>query len=109
MPVVLNEAAMCLGGPLPVAPYARPATQELAEVTFNATGEAVGAIMAHHGLITIGTDLEQAYNSTLAAEATARLIIMARSMGAEVVALDPQEASELRHMFLEHYHPERSV
>lgn len=107
MPVVLNEAAMCLGGPLPVAPYARPGTEHLAEVTYQATGEAVGAIMAHHGLVTIGVDLEQAYGSTLAAEATARAIILARSMGVDLVTLDPQEARELRQMYLEHYRAER--
>lgn len=107
MPVVLNEAAMNLGGPVPVAPYARPATPELAEAAFQATGDAMGVILAHHGLITIGTDLKQAYDSTLAAEATARLIILARSMGAGVVALDAQEARELRKLYLEHYHPER--
>jgi L-ribulose-5-phosphate 4-epimerase len=108
MPVVLNEAAMGLGGPLPVAPYARPATQELAEVTFQATGDAAGVIMAHHGLITIGKDLVQAYGATQAAEATARIIILARSMGANLVTLELQEARELRQMFLKHYHPQRS-
>lgn len=106
MPVVLNEAAMGLGGPLPVSPYARPGTQELAEATFEAVGEAVGAIMAHHGLITIGEDIAQAYGSTLAAEATARLIILARSMGVRPVTLDLDEARALRRMFLESYHPE---
>lgn len=108
MPVVLNEAAMGLGGPLPVAPYARPATPQLAEVTFQATGDAAGAIMAHHGLITIGKDLVQAYVATQAAEATARIIILARSMGADLVTLDLQEASELRQMYLDYYHPQRS-
>jgi len=107
MPAVLNEAAMNLGASLPVAPYARPATQELAEVAYTTTGGGVGAILAHHGLITVGADLEQAYNSTLAAEATARLIILARSMGASVIPLDAQEARELRQMYLEFYHPER--
>jgi L-ribulose-5-phosphate 4-epimerase len=108
MPVVLNEAAMGLGGPLPVAPYARPSTQELAETTYAATTDAMGVIMAHHGLITFGPDLSQAYDSTLSAESTAKTIILARSMGAGLVTLDLKEARELRQMFLEHYHPERS-
>jgi L-fuculose-phosphate aldolase len=108
MPVVLNEAAMELGGPLPVAPYARPSTQELAQVTYDATTDAMGVIMAHHGLVTFGADLTRAYGSTLAAESTARTIIMARSMGANPVTLDQQEAQELRQMFLDHYHPKRS-
>jgi L-fuculose-phosphate aldolase len=108
MPAVLNEAAMELGGTLPVAPYARPSTQELAEVTYAATTDAMGVIMAHHGLITFGADLNRAYGSTLAAESTARVIIMARSMGVDPITLDRQEVQELRQMFLEHYHPQRS-
>jgi ribulose-5-phosphate 4-epimerase/fuculose-1-phosphate aldolase len=88
MPVVLNEDAMELGGPLPVAPYACPGTKKLAKVTLEATGEAFGVIMAHHGLITIGVNLKAAYGSTLATEDTARTIILARSMGANVNALD---------------------
>jgi len=108
MPVVLNEAAIELGGSLPVAPYARPSTQELAQVTYAATTDSMGVIMAHHGLVTFGAGLNRAYGSTLAAESTARTIIMARSMGASPVPLDQQEAQELRQMFLEHYHPKRS-
>jgi L-ribulose-5-phosphate 4-epimerase len=107
MPVVLNEAAMGLGGPLPVAPYARPGTQELAEVTYQASKDSVGAIMAHHGLLTFGTNLERAYGSTLAAEATARIIILARSMGVQPITIEPSVARELRQGFLQSYHPER--
>jgi ribulose-5-phosphate 4-epimerase/fuculose-1-phosphate aldolase len=64
--------------------------------------------MAHHGLITVGTDLKQAYGATQAAETTARVIIMARSMGAKLVTLDLQEAQALREMFLKYYHPKRN-
>jgi L-ribulose-5-phosphate 4-epimerase len=107
MPVVLNEAAMGLGGPLPVAPYARPGTEELAEVTYQAGKDSVGAVMAHHGLLTFGTNLESAIGSTLAAEATARIIILARSMGVQPISIDEAEARLLRKGFLQTYHPER--
>ena len=100
MPMVLNEAAMGLGGPVPIAPYGRPGTEELAEVTFKATGEGYAVIMAHHGLVTVGDTLEQAYFATAAAEATAKTITLARSMGAHPKALSQEEVKALRGMFI---------
>ena len=64
------------------------------------------SVFVYQGLITIGADLDQAYGSTQAAEATARSIILARSMGANVVPIAPEEARDLRQIFLG-YHPQR--
>ena len=100
MPMILNEASMGLAGPVPIAPYAFPATQELAEVTFKAVGDGLAAIMAHHGLITVGDTIEHAYFSTLAAEATAEVLIMARSMGAKAKIMSDDEVKAQRAMFL---------
>jgi L-ribulose-5-phosphate 4-epimerase len=100
MPVVLNEAAFHLGAALPVASYGRPGTEELAKLTVEATGSGVGAIMAHHGLVTVGTSIVNAYNATLAAEDTAQVVILARSMSGRVIPMDPEEAGALREMYL---------
>ena len=100
MPMILNEASMGLGGSVPIAPYARPGTDELAEVTFNAVGEGYAAIMAHHGLITVGDTIEHAFFGTLAAEATAEVLIMAKSMGVEAKTMDDSEVKALREIFM---------
>ena len=100
MPMVLNEAAMCIGRPVPVAPYARPGTKELAEVSFESMGGGVAVIMAHHGLTTVGSSLERAFMTSLAVESTAAAIITARSMGREPRELDPDEVSVLWDMFM---------
>jgi ribulose-5-phosphate 4-epimerase/fuculose-1-phosphate aldolase len=104
VPMVLAEAALCLGRPVPVAPYRRPGTEDLARVVLETMGGGVGVLLAHHGLITVGASLEQAYASTVAAEMSARLVIMARSMNAEPVRLDLDEVADLRGMYLRHYH-----
>lgn len=100
MPMVLNEASMGLGGSVPIAPYARPGTKELAEVTFNAVGDGFAAIMAHHGLITMGDTIEHAYFGTLAAEATAEVLIMAHSMCAKATVMSDEEVKILRGIFM---------
>ncbi|HDN04345.1 MAG TPA: hypothetical protein ENF27_00215 [Chloroflexi bacterium] len=108
LPMVTNEAAMGAGGPVPIAPYARPGSEELAEVTFKATGEGFAAIMAHHGLITVGPDINLAYIGTIAVESTANTIILARSMGYETIALSAEEVDTLRKIFITGYKPKRA-
>ena len=100
MPMILTEAATGLGRAVPIAPYVRPGTQELAEVTFGAVGDGFAAIMAHHGLITVGSTLEYAFAATTAAETTAETLILARSMGAKSKALNASEVKALRKMFM---------
>lgn len=108
MPMILTEAAMSIGGPVPIAPYARPGTNELAEVTFKATGDGLAAIMAHHGLITVGPDIDIAYSATIAVESSASAIIMARSMGCKTISLNDEEVRKLQKMFKEGYKPKKA-
>lgn len=105
MPMVLIESALALGASLPIAPYARPGTEEVARLTCEVTGDGVGAVMAHHGLVTVGEDLAKAYAATLAAEGTARTLILARSMGALPISLPDDEIKALRETYLRHYKP----
>ena len=84
LPMLLTEAAACLGGPVPVAPYARPGTQELADGAVRIADKGPAVILANHGLVTVGPDLSSAYDATLAVETTARMVWMARAMGAGV-------------------------
>lgn len=107
MPMILNEAAMGIGGPVPIAPYAMPGTEELAELTLKSTGDGNAAIMAHHGLITVGTDLDYAYFTTIAVETSAATIIMARSMGRDPIAISEEEVKILHQVFREEYKPRK--
>lgn len=108
LPMLLTEAAMLLGGPVPVAPYARPGTNELAEDAVRIADNRPAVILANHGLVTVGRDLGNAYDAALAVEATARTLWMARAMGAGVHEMDAQEASALHAAWLENYHPVKS-
>jgi ribulose-5-phosphate 4-epimerase/fuculose-1-phosphate aldolase len=105
IPMVVTEAALCVGGPVPVSPYTRPGTDELAKVVLDTMGSGVSVLLAQHGLITVGHNLDEAYASTIATEVSARLTIFARSMGATPMPLDLDEVAELRQLYLKHYHP----
>lgn len=103
IPVVLSEAALCLGGAVPVAPYCRPGTEELAQTVLDTMGQGVGVLLANHGLITVGSTLAQAYAATIAAEQMARCVIWTRSMGCQPVALPDDEVAALRELYVRHY------
>lgn len=105
IPLVVTESALCLGNPVKVDPYVRPGTEELAQSILEAMGKDVAVLLGQHGLITVGSNLDEAYSSTIAAEVSARFTIMARSMGAEPMHLDQTEVSFLRELYLKHYHP----
>jgi L-fuculose-phosphate aldolase len=59
LPVVHYEMLM-LGGPVRVAPYATFGSPELAEVTLDALADRSAALMAGHGTIAHGPDLDAA-------------------------------------------------
>lgn len=105
IPVLLTEAATCLGAAVPVAPYRRPGTQELAQTVLETMGSGVAVILAQHGLLTAGADLNQAYDTAMAAETSARLVIMTRSMGAAVHTLPEEEVAFMRNLYLTKYKP----
>lgn len=108
LPMVLTESAMLLGGDVPVAPYRTPGSVELAEATADTLGAGPAAIMAHHGLISVGNDLSSAYAATLAAEQTARMVCMVRAMNAPLNVLPPDVTARLRSTYLEKYHPAKA-
>jgi L-ribulose-5-phosphate 4-epimerase len=106
IPMVLIEAASCLTGPVPVAVYMTPGTEELARLVVDTMAGNVAVVLAQHGLLTVGADLGQAYDTTMAAETSARLVIMARSLVGEVVhELDPEVCKKMRADFLSNYRP----
>lgn len=105
LPSVLTEAASCLGGPVPLAPYRSPGTEELADIVYETIAGGPAVMMAHHGLVTVDANLNQAYDATMAAETTARIVIMARSVGLKEISLDPMENAVMRSIYLLHYHP----
>lgn len=105
IPMVVTEAALCIGEPVKVAPYRRPGTEELARIVLETMGEGVSVLLESHGMLAVGPDLREAYETTIATEMSARLTILARTMGAKPTLLDLDEVATLRQLHLLHYHP----
>jgi L-ribulose-5-phosphate 4-epimerase len=108
IPMVVTESALCIGGEVQVAPYVRPGTEALAQQVLETMGMGVSVLLAQHGMIAVGPDLHAAYATTIATEVSARLTLLARSAGMVPITIDQTEVSELRQLYLEHYHPTRA-
>jgi L-fuculose-phosphate aldolase len=91
---VIAEAVVSLGPGAPLVPYFRPGSKELDVALAAALGEADAALLANHGVIAVGADVEQAYLRTELVEQLAKVTLAARQIG-RVNALPPADVAFL--------------
>lgn len=73
---------------VPVAPYRTFGSDELAEVTASAMGEARAVLMSNHGLLTCGESLADAFGIAVDVEYVAELQYLSMSIGKPSVLSD---------------------
>ena len=103
IPLVLAEAAACIGHTVPVAPFMPSGTAAFAELMLDTIGQGSAAVMGQHGLVVCGLDLRRAYATTVAVEDTARAHIFACQIGAEPAPLPDDICAELHRWWLGSY------
>ena len=91
---LLGEAVMSLG-PVPCAPYGRTGTPELPAAAGPLLDGHDALLLANHGALTLGPDLESAYWRMETLEHTAQVCLNVRLLGGGV-PLSPEEAAALR-------------
>ena len=90
---VLSETCLLLG-PILTAPYTTPTTDEVPRVLRPFFRQANAVVMDRHGAITLGRDLDEAYNRMEAMEHASKITHAARMLG-PVSALPPVEVDKL--------------
>jgi L-fuculose-phosphate aldolase len=78
---LVHYQMLALGGPIRVAPYATFGTPELAELTLDALEGRAAALMANHGMIATGPDLDAAVDNALLLEWACDLYWRAAAVG----------------------------
>lgn len=78
---LVHYQMLALGGALRVAPYATFGTPELAGLTLDALEGRTAALMANHGMIALGGDLDAAMDTTRLVEWVAELYWRAAQLG----------------------------
>lgn len=88
------------GGEVPVAEYAPYGTEQLAANAVDAMSraETTACVLANHGLVAAGADVEEALETAEAVESTARVYLQARSVG-EPVPLDDEVMADVAKRF----------
>jgi len=99
---VLPEVILTLGS-VPLAPYGSPGTEELGETLAPAARDHDAILLANHGAVTLGPDLEEAYFRMERLEHTSRILLVAHLLGRvqslsrpEVERLFPRQGGEGR-------------
>jgi L-fuculose-phosphate aldolase len=78
---LIHYQMLALGGPVRVARYATFGTSELARLTLDALQDRAAALMANHGMIAIGADLDGAVANALLLEWASDLYWRAAAVG----------------------------
>ncbi len=89
IPPILDEMAITFGGSIKTAEYAGVGTKELAKNAVKALGISPAALLANHGAVGVGSNLEQAYRICELIELSAKTFIFSSCIGGPVVI--PQE------------------
>lgn len=93
IPPFLDELVTYIGGPVEVARYALSASRELAENACAALEDRAAVLLANHGTVSVGADLNKAFHVAELVEEAARIYLLARSVGVPVEI--PLESFEL--------------
>jgi L-fuculose-phosphate aldolase len=94
LPGDLLPESIVLVGEVPVVPYATPGTTALGEQVESYVDRHDAVLLANHGAVTWGTDLELAQIRMEALEHAARIILAARMVG-RVYRLNPEQIAAL--------------
>lgn len=100
IPVLIDEAADI--GPIPTAPYAPSASQELAEtVAAELVGGSNAVLLANHGAVAVGRDLKEAFRRAVEVERLAKIYLGATLLGG-ARALDEAAVARSRAFFADY-------
>ncbi|MGN1165369.1 MAG: class II aldolase/adducin family protein [Lachnospiraceae bacterium] len=102
IPPVIDEAAQLLGGTVICAKYALPGTPELAENVINALGDGAACLMANHGAVCVGADIDAAFKVSTVLEMTSKIYYKALAIGKPVV-LDEEDVLFMKDFVANHY------
>lgn len=99
VPVFLDEMFSNIGGELEISKYGLPGSEELAENAVKKIGEKNAVLLANHGAICCGKNLDDAFHVAETVEKICKVFILSSVLG-EVKPL-PEDGVEYQHMMYE--------
>lgn len=102
IPLVLMEAACCLGGPVPIAPYMMSGSEAFGKLITDTMGSGNAVVWGNHGILVAGPSLKQALSMAHAVEDNAQAYLLAAQLG-EPMVLREDEVERLHRFWLNDY------
>ncbi|NLC37856.1 MAG: class II aldolase/adducin family protein [Clostridia bacterium] len=102
LPPALEDLVQMVGGAVRVSDYALPGSKKLGANAVKALEGRQAVLLANHGLLGVGRNLEEALKVCQVVEKAAQITIMARLLGG-VVELSPGDIHRMRQFYLHHY------
>ncbi len=96
IPVILIEMVPFIGGDVPCADFAIPGTDAVGENCVKVLEERYACLMASHGVLAIGKDLEQAHIRAVYVEDAAKICHLAKANGDPVVQIADEDVEFMR-------------
>jgi L-fuculose-phosphate aldolase len=103
VPLIVEDAAMVLGGAIEVTSYQAPGTQELALEATKHLGQKNAVIIANHGQVGVGATLDDAILSSVMCEKSSQLYIKALEVTKSPRVLSDDDVKKLNDVYVSHY------
>ncbi|MBQ7937314.1 MAG: class II aldolase/adducin family protein [Oscillospiraceae bacterium] len=102
IPPVIDEAAQILGGEVKVTEYALPGSPEMAANAIEAIGNEASCLLANHGAVAVGKDMDAAFRVCTVLEMTSQIYYMARCIG-KPLPIDDDKVAYMKDFVANHY------
>lgn len=106
VPPILDDMVQIIGPTIRVAKYALPSTKKIVKETVKALKGRNGVLMANHGAVGIGSDLEEAFTACIIMEKACKAFIEAEFLGG-AKSINKFEAHLMHQFYLRKYSKQR--
>ena len=100
IPPILDEQTVFLGGEVETTPYNLSGTTEIAANAAQALRDRDATLLANHGTICCGKNLDEALRNAILVEALAKILVTAKTMGE--ITLVPEGVVELQKQYYQY-------
>lgn len=102
IPPILDDMAQIIGPSVRVADYALPGTKKIVKATLKALKGRNAALMANHGAVVVGADMEEAFVAAEVLEKSAKAFIEASFLG-QAKSINKFEAWYMHQYYIKKY------
>ena len=98
IPPIIEDMVQIVGGEVKTADYALPGSKELAESAVKGLKDKKAVLLANHGPISVGSDIDEAVMIAEIVEKSAKIYVFSKILG-DPVELSDEDVSKMQDMF----------